>query len=415
MTILRAINPELIVVKCICHSLHLAAEEACKVMPRHLDFMVRETHGWSSHSTKRQIEYAEIYKTLTGKLPRKVTKLSNTRWLAHLQAVDTIFEQWDALKLHFQITESNKERCYTASQLHEMYCTSENKLFLTFLSRSLKGVIGLNKLFQSDSVDPVKLFEDLNDVLHTILQTLVVPSQLQKVSRYDQANFDFKKYCMPLHCINFGYDFNNLTAGMRDETVGQIKERCKQFLIVLCSELQKRVPENIKILEKISMFSLQVSSSQVKPDITEIAAKLKNSFCSDVDSTVREWNCLHRAEIDNRTSTESFWAEFNEIKDAGGNKRFRNISTLVLGLLSLPFSNAAVERAFSIVNVVKDKLRNTMSIKMVEAIMHIRCTLNVECYNLKPTAAILKRFSSEQVYSSVNDDDVGVLDVFSDV
>lgn len=104
----------------------------------------------------------------------------------------------------------------------------------------------------------------------------------------------------------------------------------------------------------------------------------------------------------------------NEIKDAGGNKRFGNISKLVLGLLSLPFSNAAVERAFSIVNIVKNKLRNKMSIAMVEAIMHIRCTLNVECYRFKPTVAMLKLFNSENVYSNVNENDVEVLDIFSD-
>lgn len=69
MTILRDINPELIVIKCICHSLHLAAEEACKVLPRHLDFMVREAHTWFSVSTKRQIKYAKVYRTLEDKIP----------------------------------------------------------------------------------------------------------------------------------------------------------------------------------------------------------------------------------------------------------------------------------------------------------------------------------------------------------
>lgn len=100
-TILRSINPDLVVIKCICHSLHLAAEEACKVLPRHLDFMIRETHSWFSVSTKRQIEYAAVYRTLKGKVPKKIAKLSNTRWLVRLQAVDAILDQWDALQLHF--------------------------------------------------------------------------------------------------------------------------------------------------------------------------------------------------------------------------------------------------------------------------------------------------------------------------
>ncbi|CAH4029097.1 unnamed protein product [Pieris brassicae] len=143
-TLLREINPELIVITCIGHLLRLAAEEACQALPRHFDFMVQETHRWFSQSTKPQIEYAKVHKTLSGKMPTKIVKLSNIRRLVRLQAVDATLDQRDALKLHFQITESNKERCYTASQLYRMYCTLENKLFLTFLSNSLKGVMAIS-------------------------------------------------------------------------------------------------------------------------------------------------------------------------------------------------------------------------------------------------------------------------------
>lgn len=410
-TILREINPELIVITCICHSFHLAAEEACKALPRHLDFMIRETHGWFSNSTKRQIEYAEIYKTIADRLPKKIVRLSNTRWLVRLQAIDSILEQWDALKLHFQITASNKERCYTASQLHGMFCSSENKLFLAFLSKSLKGVMAMNKLFQSEAVDPLKLFEDVNNLIYSNLQMLVIPTKLQRVSRYELASFDFKQNLMSLECINFGYEFNNLSANIRPEVLMDIKGRCSDFLIVLCSELQKRIPENIKILEKISTFSPESASSIVKPDITEIASQFKNSVCPDIDAVTREWNLLHSAQVKNNESTERFWADVYSINDASGSKRFENISKLVLALLSLPFSNASVERAFSIVSIVKDKLRNKMSVAMLQAIMHIRLTLDVDCCDFKPTDKMLKRFNSENVYTNITDSDIGILDI----
>lgn len=56
-TILKTSVKELVIVKCICHSLHLAAEYACKILPRSLDFLVKECHNWFSYSSKRQIEY----------------------------------------------------------------------------------------------------------------------------------------------------------------------------------------------------------------------------------------------------------------------------------------------------------------------------------------------------------------------
>lgn len=175
-TILRTENPDLVTVRCICHSLHLAAEEACNVLPRNLDFMVRETYNWFCHSTKRQEYYAELYKTITRKLPRKIVKLSTTRWLVRLECVHTILDQWEELKLHFRIANS-KERYYSADQLFGMYNDDVNKLFLQFLSSTLKGVIELNKLFQSNSVDQLKLFEDLNNLLYSFLQNIVVPAK----------------------------------------------------------------------------------------------------------------------------------------------------------------------------------------------------------------------------------------------
>lgn len=43
--------PNLILVKCVCHSIQLAVSHATsECMPRHLDFLIRETYNWFSHS-----------------------------------------------------------------------------------------------------------------------------------------------------------------------------------------------------------------------------------------------------------------------------------------------------------------------------------------------------------------------------
>ena len=45
-------------------------------------------------------------------------------------------------------------------------------------------------------------------------------------------------------------------------------------------------------------------------------------------------------------------------------------------LLSLPRSNATVERLFSIMGVIKNKLRNSLAILMVEVVLSTRPGLN---------------------------------------
>lgn len=115
-TILREKIPNLVVIRCICHSLHLAASHASEVLPRQLDFMVRETFKWFKRSTKRQIDYRDLYKCLTNQIPLKIINPAETRWLSRSKCIDRILSEWDELKLHFQLAK-DKERCYTAETL----------------------------------------------------------------------------------------------------------------------------------------------------------------------------------------------------------------------------------------------------------------------------------------------------------
>ena len=86
--------------------------------------------------------------------------------------------------------------------------------------------------------------------------------------------------------------------------------------------------------------------------------------------------------------------------DAEGARRFEHISKLSFSLLSLPYSNASVERAFSIVNLIKDKLRNRMSVQTADVILRVRFLLQNSCVDFEPTFKMLKRFTSEQISDS---------------
>jgi hypothetical protein len=91
-----------------------------------------------------------------------------------------------------------------------------------------------------------------------------------------------------------------------------------------------------------------------------------------VDSALSEWKLMsHSQWSNNNCSTESFWVEVSKITTPEGKRRYGNIFKLALKLLCLPFSNAQVERAFSIMNIVKDKLRNKMPVSTLDAIMKV--------------------------------------------
>lgn len=73
----------------------------------------------------------------------------------------------------------------------------------------------------------------------------------------------------------------------------------------------------------------------------------------------------------------SFWAQVWDLRNGMGEQPFRELAVWVLILLTLPLSNAAVERVFSMLVAVKTKSRNRLSLKMLESILLIRGHLQV--------------------------------------
>ena len=67
--------------------------------------------------------------------------MSATRWLARLEAINVIIDQWDALKLHFQLAAST-ERCHIAKVLRDAYKDPHNELYFLFVRKVLKEVVG---------------------------------------------------------------------------------------------------------------------------------------------------------------------------------------------------------------------------------------------------------------------------------
>jgi len=96
-----------------------------------------------------------------------------------------------------------------------------------------------------------------------------------------------------------------------------------------------------------------------------------------------------------------FWAEVYTYQDAGGTFIFRQLSEFVLKILVLPSSNAIVERTFSIMNSIKTKSRNRISIPMLEALLRIRChfiSTKHCCTIFTPTNGMFKIFNSDIMY-----------------
>lgn len=167
--------PNLVLIRCVCHSIQLAVSHAsCETIPRNIEFMVRETHNWFKLSAKRQADYKALYETLNfGEEPLKILRVCNTRWLSIEPAVSRILSQWNELKLHFQIMRT-RENCYQAELLYNMYNDERNKIYLQFLCGTLNNVQGAIKTFENKVSDPCLLYNTLHDLIQNLCTKIII-------------------------------------------------------------------------------------------------------------------------------------------------------------------------------------------------------------------------------------------------
>lgn len=74
--------PNLVLIRCVCHSLQLAVSAAtAEALPRNFEFLVRETCNWFAMSSSRQVAYNDDHD------PMKIVRACQTRWLSIANAV----------------------------------------------------------------------------------------------------------------------------------------------------------------------------------------------------------------------------------------------------------------------------------------------------------------------------------------
>ncbi|KAJ8914027.1 hypothetical protein NQ315_012051 [Exocentrus adspersus] len=336
---LKAHCPNLILIKCICHSLQLAITAASKVLPRNLDFIIRETYDWFARSHSRQLAYKTLFATINeGHEPKKITRACETRWLSIESAVSRIFEQWLELKTHFGIAR-HRDNCYSAELLYNMYSDDCNYAYLCFLKPILKDVNRVNKCFESNNADPSKLLNDLLILLKDLVSKVTTPNSKFVLFRDNiEEYFDGNCYLGYLFEIQIK---KMKESGFKQET--ELRGRCHSFLKILIKEITNRIPDNLKKTLRHQKFDITLILEQFNKKPDEIA---------QIDN---QWRKIHLIDWVNTSDTNKFWVEVLNYKDSQGVVVFEELALFALALLTLPHSNAEVERLFSQMNLRFEK------------------------------------------------------------
>ncbi|XP_044595618.1 uncharacterized protein LOC123272703 isoform X2 [Cotesia glomerata] len=402
--ILRREVPHLVLVRCLYHSLQIAVSNAAKnFLPRNLEFIIEETYNWFSNSSQRQTEYKDLYAAINDdQNPLKMVRSCQTRWLSIESAVSRIFSQWLELKTHFSIART-RDKSYKAELLYKNYEDDMNYAYIAFLCPILVEVNRVNKMFETKDAYHTKLCDELNGLIDMLVSKITLPTQ--RVNIFTQKIQDFVDRTCYL-----GYKFESFMSGMVAKGFDKnqeiiIRERCIQFVVDLINQIKERLPENLSIMQKINRISVDHALSHNKESIVDLLRHFgkDDNYIAKADD---QWRRIHLLKWSETKNTNKFWYEVLKFKDSLDNSRFNELASFAICLLTLPHSNADVERLFSTMNLTKTKQRNRMKPDMLKSILTIRGGLTREskcCNNYEFPADVIKKIRTNEVYVKSTD------------
>ncbi|KAJ2954866.1 hypothetical protein O0L34_g3184 [Tuta absoluta] len=412
--------PGITITKCVCHSAHLCASEACKMLPENLEQLARDIYNFFKHSDKRQFDFRN-FQSFVDVEPHKILKPSQTRWLSLLAVVERILEQWEALHLFFIDFTTNRTHKAKAEVRNRAIFILEKlsnpfyKLYFGFLEWSLPIFIKFNLEFQSEKVVVHNLHEKIRELYQEILLRYLRRDYVMRpnLSEIDPASQQHQLHDAALY---FGVKVYELMKHQdvvrRPAEIAQFYSHCKNFCQAAATEIRKRYNMDDPILSKLQVFGPKSALShdfrnhfptlmplkEVVPRIIAPDDYAKKQIIDD------QWRKLPNAiarypeGLTEISEPDKFWAQLLKTDD------FSELARFALSTLSLPHANADCERVFSKVNLIKTNLRNRLTVETVNGtLLAAESTKGPSragnCVKFEPSREMYDRMTKAKLYA----------------
>lgn len=150
-----------------------------------------------------------------------------------------------------------------------------------------------------------------------------------------------------------------------------IQSRCLDFLKELLVQYQIRLSASMELLAKLELLCPAAMMSY-KTTVQELPREF---FLGSLDSLETQLRNVASKGFSPNQAIDTFWLEVESFKDAGGKHLFQDLAFGAIKLITLSISNAPVERAFFLLTLLKDDLRNRIGLTLLSGLMDVRMGL----------------------------------------
>ena len=382
-------NKNLHLAGCPCHLLHHAAEKAQSSFPFSMDDILVTVYYYLDKSSKRLGDLEE-FQLLYDVEHKNILKHCPTRWLSISTCLDRLLENWDAFKKFFQeevkqakpkkVIDPNKTQQESAPQrMTKFFKSPTNRLYCLFLQYAIKPFIITNTKLQSDAPLVHKLPRIIRTLVRDLLNRFVAPWAMTGKT-LDEIKFKTKinhKKDKDLMIGEIAREFisEKEKHHLRDSKIAEFYVVVKTFYENGIEYIKKKLPLHNELLQKVEVADVSLRTKSSFSQVTYLVKRfpcLLPQGCS-LDELELEFSAFQTCELPDYEKTElridHMWIEIGKMKDEAGVLMFKNISFFMLGILTIPHSNAACERVFSVVRKNKTEQRASLGPSTMNALM----------------------------------------------
>ena len=200
----------------------------------------------------------------------------------------------------------------------------------------------------------------------------------------------------------------SLNIGENEEIIREIRQNCLKILLEAASQISNRLHYirneffiNLSVFDATrALIDSDRDSSFV--ELWYFSEKFKGFDKAALKAEWRliYWDFYSRPELDMR-SVDEMWKTVLSSKYANGNVKYPQLTKLVRYIRSLPHSNAAAERTFSLLTDILTKKRNRLSVDSINAIAVVQSAVQQQEKTARTVMISddqLSRMSSENLY-----------------
>lgn len=302
--------------------------------------------------------------------------------------VNRIVEQFLGLQQYFVLV-ANEDPTHANGRILKSLHNKFTLAYLEFLSYQLQRLNAFNRLFQSERPCLHNLKGEIEGLIKSISSDFLNVQYIKKTAPKSIDPTNIQNH-VPLNQVYIGLaattTMHEIEAGARQEDIQQFRNDCKNFLIESVVQIQNRFDSDSQLLGMVECISPQKASARIPSSLSRIVRKFPYLSELDPNQLDLEWR---EHSLQEKISEDLHWDEYWNIvkntKRPTGEQKYPVLLKFVEILASCPFSNAAVERIFSLLKLIKTDHR--ASLKSSSLVSLLQCKMAMKNTNI--TAASL--------------------------